>query len=337
MKISLLATTILATSQFKEVGYLVKQTPSRSMNLPNKERRASAAHGSQKRPTWADGGMSCAASSNTSTKHSSQPTPPLPFTPVSNPLAKYDYRKGDQAKTLDEFKTALAGDFLVTANKAAQDPETFNKNPIMIYGEIHNDPKVPSLRTPKGVLLLESESPDRCMPKHKLDSANRCIFIDTEKAIITEAIINVYKKAATIVDLINPKTISEIKSKVESSSGQLTAAIHMAEEFVKDNFNHAYQRCSSPEKKLHLTESRDAFYKAIDASNDVTINTNRHREKAMLQHCKVAIEQLPSDASATIVVGDLHSRFLANQLSKKFPDKAIVLARDLNALHFGKV
>lgn len=326
---------MLAASQLKQAGDPVNQSPTRSQNLPDKNRGLPATHLFPKRPTRLDHGMPQVGASNTRAEQASQPVKlRLPPTPASHPMAKYDYRKGDEATTLEEFKKAVAGDYQVTSNKAAKNPEIFNKNPIMVYGEFHPDPKTPSLRTPKGVLLIESAAMRRCLPKHLLDSSNRCISIDTNELHRSSAIRSLADcalKATAVVDLINPRAMMQINEKVSASSGQATHVIDEAAIFVSRSYDSAYSKCSSPQEKSRLSDAREAFFESIEASNQIISKGSREREKTMFLKCETAIKQLQPDASATVVVGDMHSRFLFTQLGKKFPDRAVVLARDVNS------
>ena len=64
----------------------------------------------------------------------------------------------------------------------------------------------------------------------------------------------------------------------------------------------------------------------LQMSNERFQNVGGDRDQSMLKACETIIAELPEDASATIVVGALHSRYLATKLSDKFPDRAVVLA-----------
>ena len=335
MKISLLTTAICVASQLKQAGdpevqHLPAKSPSPSQDLLNKNPRVIARGSFPKRLIQFEPDGPKTASSKASAEGAPQPQkPPLPLTPASNPLAHCDYRKGDEATTFGEFKKALKGDYEVTCNKAAKNPEIFNKNPIMIYGERHDTPKIPSFRTPKGVLLLESDNPDRCVPKHKLHSSNRCVVIDKKRPLGLEAAIkDCAKKGKELVNLIDPKAMVQMEDKVWASSRETNALISEIYNFLVKSFGSAHAQ-ASPRKKLLLDKAADAFQAAFELNLKVMKESITDRDKNMLMESEAAIKHLDPDASATIVVGSMHSDYLFENLSKKFPDRAVVLAKAL--------
>lgn len=327
MKVPLLATTIIAAYQFQPTGDPVKPFSSRITDLIGKTSYSPTLHLLSKLPL-----PKLPSQFGSDTLKAVSPKVPLPLTPASNPMAKYDYRKGDEATTVEAFTEALKDDFRVTSNKQAKIPEIFTKNPIMVYGEVHSEPTIPSLRTPKGVLLLESEDPNRCMPKHKLDISNRCISIDTKKADMSGTVIECARHAQTIVELIKPGAMAKIMSRVAASSGQATAMIQEAYNFVNEGFDAAYIKSSSPRERAVLEKARNTFFDSVHAFDQMLLEARGgDRDQSMMLKCETAIRQLPTDASATVVVGDIHSQFLAKQLSKQFPDRAVVLARSVKS------
>ena len=95
------------------------------------------------------------------------------------PVGVYGYNMGDNAKTLNSFKSAVNGKYRIIANEQSKNAKAFSEGPIMVYGENHLDPLFPSIRNNKGVLLLESHQTEICLlNKYKdVDSFN-CCFID---------------------------------------------------------------------------------------------------------------------------------------------------------------
>ena len=257
-----------------------------------------------------------------------KPTPAkveLPPTPASNPLAKFDYRKGDEASTVQEFAKAVKGDFIVTPNKNAKNPELFRKNPIVVYGENHIEPVVPSLRTPKGVLLLESDDPDRCMPKHKMDISNSCTVIDKDKATELAILKDFQTNLEKLVNLIEPDHMDTIIELAHENGLNDHAITEIATKFIDGTYPTILKNSSPAEKKV-LESTHNKLQQLMLKLNERLQRVGSNRDQSMLKECKRAIAKLPEDASATIVVGVLHSRYLATKLSDKFTDRAVVLA-----------
>ena len=337
MKFPLLTTTLLATSQFKPAGDLVKPDYPRLACLIARTREENLnpvmARLLAKQPSQVACAMLKSLSSRPRTCAAPQakPTPAkveLPPTPASNPLARFDYRKGDDASTVQKFAKAVKNEFTVTSNEAAKNPETFRKNPIMVYGEDHRQPVIPSLRTPRGVLLLESNDPNRCLPKHVMHKANQCISIDKSKLDMVPLIESCYRRAKKALDLIKPGEAKRIEDQVNKNGGQATAYLNEALQFIDKSTDAAIQRCHSNMEAEKLLEAVYSFYDSVNEFNSI-LTANRNggkRDLTMLRECNQAISQLPENASASIVVGAVHAPFLANELAKKYPERAVVLA-----------
>jgi phage shock protein A len=159
-------------------------------------------------------------------------------------------------------------------------------------------------------------------------STNRCISIDTNKADLLPMVGQCIRSADKVVNLIRPGEMQRISDKISAAHGQAMDVINEAILFVEKSFEAAHNKCSSLEKKVRLLEARNNFYNSVDSLQELILaeSNGGTRDQSMLRESEKAINQLPEDASATIIVGALHSRFLAKHLSDKFPDRAVVLA-----------
>ncbi len=257
----------------------------------------------------------------------------LPETPQSNRYAKYDYRKGDHAKTLDQFKQSVQNEYKITSNANGKSDELLNKNPIIVYGEIHSQPLVPSFRGEKGLLLLESKDPEKCLPKHKMHASNTCVYIDkaaknSEQATIN-SLHNCINKATTLLELIKPGQMKLIEESVRKTSGQTTAIIQYAFQFSETQFPLVFTTANKIQQEK-LIAAKNNFQESLNELNQLITSNFGNRENTMLEESIQAISKSGEDHSAIAVVGAIHAKHLAKGLAKQFPERAVILAIPVN-------
>jgi hypothetical protein len=249
---------------------------------------------------------------------------------TTSTASKYDYTKGDDARTVQEFAEAIKGDYKVTYNNNALKPDVFTTNPIMVYGEIHTHPKLPSLRNPegKGAVLLESNHPEFCrLEKYNQHPSNVCEHIDTvEEKVVTElarSLLNIATKQKELIGLIHSKGLSHVKARVDPSHDSAWPLIMAMDSFIETYFQTVYDY-ASPEKKGALAAAYQAFLGAVDDNNRLVSSKDGEREDIMAENAIQAIQGQDDDAAAIVVVGDAHRESVTKKLENAFAERAIV-------------
>lgn len=244
--------------------------------------------------------------------------------------SKYDYTKGDDALTVQEFAEAVKGDYKVTYNKNALKSGVFTTNPIMIYGEDHTHPTLPSLRNPegKGAVLLESNQPEFCrLEKYNRKPSNVCEHIDTvEKKVVAElerSLFNIATKQEELISLIHSKGLSHIKARVDPSHDSPWPLIMEMDRFI-DTYFQTVHDYASPEKKRALAVAYQAFLDAVDDNLRLVNSKDGEREDIMAENAIQAIQNQDDDAAAVVVVGDAHRESITKKLENVFAERAVV-------------
>lgn len=256
-----------------------------------------------------------------------------PTTPKSNPNKQWDYRGGHGAKSYQDFKDLISGEYEVSSNKIAENQKAFTYNPIIVYGEIHDTPRLPNLPTEKGfVFLEEGKDPYKCLPKYQINPSNKCIIIDNNE-LVDDLVFMMGKVTAAqreLADLILPGHYKKLEIEVMSTSNQMLDLIMQGDVFVKQNFMGAFNKADVRTKqKLNIAA---ASYENMSIQFDsLELSYRVERDKAMTSKPIEVLKQADEDSSAIVLVGASHAEPIAKGLMKAFPDRAVVMAIDHNA------
>ncbi|MFT5591256.1 MAG: hypothetical protein ACI9ZF_003455 [Bradyrhizobium sp.] len=243
-------------------------------------------------------------------------------------LEGFAYSKGDQATSIEEFKQALAGDFIVTFNDNARHPEKFLKR-ISVYGENHLYLKLPSIPGDRGVIMFESHDPALCIKKYAKVESNRCISIDSPDLSAESMAFTKLKSAYyDVLDEIGPHAVSEVEAQLgvraTTQEFMLKALAHIQSktmELVASGNEEQANRIM--EKMLIASEVSQQANSRISAGM-------KARDNHMFEQARANIQDLPADEAATIVVGDLHADKLFARLNRVFPERALVKCKVVN-------
>jgi hypothetical protein len=235
---------------------------------------------------------------------------------------RFSYDKGDDAKTIEEFKQALAGDYRLTFNEAAKDPEKF-KHRISVYGEDHARIKLPSIPGGHGVAMFEHKSPERCIGKYTAHETNRCVAIDLpDMTPEDEAIRELVGAWQAVLDVIGPQAHNDVIDQLGVvPSGSLY--IGKARKHVLSKMSDVFasgdrERIDTFNEKLFATAPYEAKLQQTLASRMVI------RDEYMSEQSASNIRGLSAEEAAIIVVGDAHANAIYDRLAKEFPDRAVV-------------
>ncbi|MFT5532636.1 MAG: hypothetical protein ACI8WM_000879 [Burkholderiaceae bacterium] len=242
----------------------------------------------------------------------------------NNPFEELSYNKGDDAESIDEFSKAVRKQYSVFSNKNAYDPKKFNDAVIMIYGEYHSVPLLPSIRNGRGALLLESPDLDRCLEKHRLHPENICKNIDLfDSHLLAVSTYKLYQELKTLVLQLDPTEHREIEKKSKAKKASATALIEEMMDFVDAKYMIIYSSTNkNTQKKLD-----DSYRSVIShyAENDSLVWASlQERDVGMVSEAKKVIAALKNGEATTIIVGNLHVKAIYNALAIEFPDHAIV-------------
>ncbi len=241
-------------------------------------------------------------------------------------MEKYAYNKGDDARSIEEYASAVTKEYSVFSNKNCRDPEKFNQKVIMVYGEIHTDPLIPSIRSGKGALLLESADLNRCLKKHSLHKENICANIDKfdPNALIKQvaALMGVLKGLIGQLDRAESARIEELDR--QHAEGSVYTILNAMIEFVHYNYDSISAAEKSPSVRNHLEETRLAYERERDKFNQMVATSVSGRDVGMAEEAKKVIAAQKPGETATIIVGGLHVKGVFNYLAKEFPDHAAV-------------
>jgi 6-pyruvoyl-tetrahydropterin synthase len=243
-------------------------------------------------------------------------------------LEGFAYNKGDQAKSIKEFKQALAGDYIVTFNDNARQPEKFFKR-ITVYGENHLYPKLPSIPGDRGVVMFESKDVERCIKKYAKHESNRCISIDSPDLSAESMAFTKLKSAYyDVLNEIDPHALSDVEAQLgvraTTQEFMLKALAHIQSktmELVASGNEEQANRIM--EKMLIASEVSQQANSRISAGM-------KARDHHMFEQARANIQSLSADEAATIVVGDGHADKLFARLNRVFPERALVKCKVVN-------
>lgn len=241
-------------------------------------------------------------------------TAPTRPTSVLEPLS---YNQGDQAQTVEQFAKELSGEYRVRSNSLAKQPERFNQQCLVIYGEIHTDVKIPSLRNGKGILLSESDDPNLWLAKHQSHASNRMVHLDNQTdAEIAQRYAPLMTRLTDLIHEIDSEALSKIYGRADATTSGHTILNQMLE-FVEQHFDEAKAR--KLQWEIPFFEKRLQDVRTIYTSIERQISENlQARDQHMIGVASRAISQLAPDESATVVVGARHVRPLADALHAQF-------------------
>lgn len=252
----------------------------------------------------------------------SVPAPQKPS--VANPpvLERFAYSKGDQAKTIEEFKQALAGDYIVSFNDNAKDPEKFPHR-ITVYGENHLVPNLPSIPGGRGIALFEAHDPERCIQKYRLHDTNLCSSID-DPDLSSESMAFDRLKAAyyDVLNEVGPHAIDDVESQLSERA--------TTQEFMLKSLTYIGPRmreidASGDQARVNRIMDKMSAAADISAQSRAQIESRISvRDDHMFEKSTANIQHLPADEAATIVVGDAHADKLFARLAQAFPERAVV-------------
>ena len=241
-------------------------------------------------------------------------------------MEKYAYNKGDDAQSIEEYASAVTKEFAVFSNKNCRDPEKFNQKVIMVYGEVHTDPLIPSIRNGKGALLLESADLSRCLKKHALHKSNICANIDKfdPDALLKQvaALMQVLKSLIGQLDRAESARIEALERR--HAEGSVYTILNAMAEFVHHNYDSISAAEKNPGVRKHLEEQRLAYERERGKFDQMVATSVAGRDVGMAEEAKKIIAAQKPGETATIIVGGLHVKGVFNYLAKEFPDHAAV-------------
>ncbi len=246
------------------------------------------------------------------------------FRKSKNHFEELSYNKGDDAESIDEFAKSVSQEYTVFSNKNAHNANKFKTKVIMIYGESHTSPLLPSIRNGKGALLLESSDLNRCLEKHKLYPDNICKHIDTlGTSILDTSTINLHSSVRALIQQMDPKKYQKIEKRRKDQKISSVLTLQEMMIYVNNNFKRIYlARNKNDQKKLmecyRLANSNYEENKKLQKS------TLQDRDTAMVHEAKKIISTQANGEATTIVVGNAHVKGIFNALAKEFPEHAIV-------------
>ncbi len=243
-------------------------------------------------------------------------------------LEGFAYNKGDQAKSIEEFKQALAGDYIVTFNDNARHPEKFFKR-ITVYGENHLHPKLPGIPGDRGVVMFESHDSERCIKKYAKHESNRCISIDRPDLSAEMTAFAKLKSAYyDVLAEISPHAVSEVEAQLgvraTTQEFMLKALAYIQSKMTETVASGNEERANRIIEKMVI-----AAKVSEQSSNKISAGMDA-RDHHMFEQARANIQSLSADEAATIVVGDHHADRLFARLSRVFPERAVVKCKVVN-------
>jgi hypothetical protein len=246
------------------------------------------------------------------------------FRKSKSPLEPLSYNKGDDAESIDDFAKAVHHEYVVYSNKNAHNKKIFKSKIIMIYGESHAFPRLPSIRNGRGALLLENPDMDQCLEKHKLYAGNVCKHIDiVDTSMLHVSGNKLYLSFRELVRQLDPKEYKRLDNKRKEPNVPSTLILQETMDFVNKNFKRIYAlKDENTRKKLADSYTlADLNYKE---DNELKWATLQKRDAGMALEAKKIIDVQKDGEATTIIVGNAHVKGLFNALEKEFPQHAIV-------------
>lgn len=241
-----------------------------------------------------------------------------------NPQERYSYEKGDDARSFMDFKRAVRQEYVVNSNRAALDAAKFNEQAIMIYGDHHGSPLIPSIRNDHGVLLLESKDMNRCLEKHRRFDDNKCLSIDP---IDDNAAVRyfgpLYKAAQSLMAALDPAAAERLERKAHESHGSVPGYINDVLMHMDANFDRIVSTKDAAARKK-LLKAHDEVKAALEDSNRQVASSMAMRDAGMAERAIKTIVDLRAGQSVTIVLGDLHVLTMFDALGQAYPELPIV-------------
>ncbi|MDX1669922.1 MAG: hypothetical protein R3194_10920 [Limnobacter sp.] len=229
------------------------------------------------------------------------------------------YNAGDDSQSIEQFTQAVANDYSVYCNALAKQPHRFTRQCAVIYGEVHTEVKIPSIRNGKGVLLTESDDPNLWLNKHQAHTGNRMIHLDSQTSEdIGWWYAPLIQRLNDMINEIDSQALRQIRSSISPTDSGHTVLEKMLE-FVKQNFESA--RARRPDWEIPYFDYKYNKILELDSSIEQTILEQLpDRDPHMAAVAIKAIRELAPDESATLVVGARHVRPLAHALQAEFGD-----------------
>ncbi len=237
-------------------------------------------------------------------------------------LESFAYSKGDQAKTIKEFKQALKGDYTVSFNGNARNAEKFLRR-ITVYGENHIQPNLPSIPSDRGLIMFESQDPERCIKKYMAYESNRCISIDQPDLSSESTALGRLKSAyISVLDEIGPQAVAQVEAQLGVRA--------TVQEFMLKALHYATTKmseisASGDEDRLNRIMEKMETAAEVSAQSRMKVESRIGvRDDHMFEQAASNIRNLSNDEAATIVVGDNHADKLFARLNAAFPERAVV-------------
>jgi hypothetical protein len=147
-------------------------------------------------------------------------------------------------------------------NNHALDQEKFRRR-IMVYGEDHTNPNLPSIPGERGVVMFEAKNPERCIQNYTALESNRCISIDRpDLSAEYRAIDRVEPAYWQVLDEISPNGVRDIKAQLRESA-TFQEFMMKAHAYLRANTKAIFESGDEAREKRFMEKLR-----AISAVND---------------------------------------------------------------------